>query len=308
MACTVGVLGACNVDLIAYVPRLPTEGETLKGSSFEQGFGGKGANQAVQAQLLGADTIFISKIGDDSYGKQYREKLCSYNINDEFIFTDSTLSTGLAPIAVDEKGNNSIIIIPGANDTLTSDELLKAKDAIKDCKVFVVQLELPLEINQEALKLAHSLGVKTILNTAPAPNKPLPESIYQYVDILCANQPELEMLTQLPASTREEAEIAAKKIISFGASQVLITLGAQGCLLITKSSENIFVEGKKVNAIDTSGAGDSFIGAFAYFYSKGDDLQQSMEKANYVAAQSVTKKGTQSSYSSRENLPKEFFE
>mmetsp|Transcript_6418 Transcript_6418/g.10749 ORF Transcript_6418/g.10749 Transcript_6418/m.10749 type:complete len:117 (+) Transcript_6418:588-938(+) len=116
------------------------------------------------------------------------------------------------------------------------------------------------------------------------------------------------MLTQLPASTREEAEIAAKKIISFGASQVLITLGAQGCLLITKSSENIFVEGKKVNAIDTSGAGDSFIGAFAYFYSKGDDLQQSMEKANYVAAQSVTKKGTQSSYSSRENLPKEFFE
>ena len=206
----------------------------------------------------------------------------------------------------------------------------KAKDAIKNCKVFVVQLELPLEINQEALKLAHSLGVKTILNTAPAPNKPLPESIYQYVDILCANQPELEMLTQLPASTREEAEIAAKKIISFGASQVLITLGAQGCLLITKSSENIFVEGKKVNAIDTSGAGDSFIGAFAYFYSKGisifinqnfilkfkdsnffvkgDDLQQSMEKANYVAAQSVTKKGTQSSYSSRENLPKEFFE
>ena len=130
-----------------------------------------------------------------------------------------------------------------------------------------------MEINEEALELAHSLGVKTILNTAPAPPKPLPERIYKNIDILCANQPELEMLTQLPATSREEAEIAARKIISFGANQVLITLGSQGCLLVDKDNEkSIFVAGEKVNAIDTSGAGDSFLGAFAYFYATSKSI------------------------------------
>uniref|UniRef100_A0A7S4M569 Ribokinase n=1 Tax=Vannella robusta TaxID=1487602 RepID=A0A7S4M569_9EUKA len=305
----VAVVGACNVDLISYVPRLPVEGETLKGTSFEQGFGGKGANQAVQARLLGADTIFISKLGEDSYGKQYRDKLQEYGIKDEFVFSDAKQSTGLAPIAVDSKGNNSIIIIPGANDLLSSEELERSKEAIKNCKVFVAQLELPLAINQEALKLAHSLGVTTILNTAPAPSEPLPEAIYEDIDILCANQPEIEMLTELKASTREEAEKAARKIISLGASQVLLTLGAKGCLLVTKEGEPIYIEGESVDSVvDTSGAGDSFLGAFAYFYSIGNSMEESMKKANYVAAQSVTKNGTQSSYCARDDLPSAFFE
>lgn len=303
------MVGACNVDLVAYVPRLPGAGETLKGSLFEQGFGGKGANQAVQAALLGSkDVVFISKVGYDGFGTQFREKLASYGIPLDFIYVDPKLATGVAPIAVTSDGENSIIIVPGANDELTTAEIDAATEAIGSCKVMLVQLELPLELSWHAMKIAHRQGVRTILNTAPAPSEPLPAEIYKDVSILCANQPEVEMLTGMEAKDTASAEAAARKVIEMGANAVILTLGSNGCLLIEGEGPSTHIPATKVEkVVDTTGAGDSYLGALAHFLALGAELKVAMAKANQVAGMSVQKRGTQSSYPSPADLPVDFF-
>mmetsp|Transcript_676 Transcript_676/g.2397 ORF Transcript_676/g.2397 Transcript_676/m.2397 type:complete len:315 (-) Transcript_676:52-996(-) len=306
---SVCVVGACNVDLIAYVPRLPAAGETLKGTLFEQGFGGKGANQAVQAALLGSkDVVFISKVGCDGFGSQFREKLASYGIPLDYVSVHPSLATGVAPIAVTKDGENSIIIVPGANDELTVADIDEAKDAIGKCKVMLVQLELPLELSWHAMKVAHAQGVQTILNTAPAPSSPLPEEIYEHVSVLCANQPEVEMLTGMEAKDTASAEAAARKVIEMGANSVILTLGSNGCMLIEGDGKAVHIPATKVEkVVDTTGAGDSYLGALSHFLALAAPVKAAMAKANAVAGMSVQKRGTQSSYPSASDLSDDFF-
>ena len=299
------VVGACNLDLISYVPRLPSMGETLHGTRFHMGFGGKGANQAVMTAKLGGDVTMVTKLGQDVFGENTLKNFESWGVNTKHVhFTDQAFS-GVAPIAVDAEGNNSIVIVTGANDLLTDEEIEAARPDIAAAPIMVCQLEIPLAINLAALRIARQEGVKTIFNPAPA-RPELPEELYQLSDIFCPNESETELLTGMPVETLEEAETAARVLIQRGAGTVILTLGERGSLLVTESiTEHVAVE--SVKALDTTGAGDAFVGSLAYFLALGKPLIEALERANRIAAISVQSSGTQTSFPVAKDLPPELF-
>jgi len=300
------VVGACNLDLISYVPRLPALGETLHGTRFHMGFGGKGANQAVMAAKLGGDVTMITKLGQDVFGENTLKNFQAWGVNTKHVhFTDQAFS-GVAPIAVDPEGHNSIIIVTGANDLLTEEELEAACAEIAAAQIMVCQLEIPMEINLKALQIAREEGVRTIFNPAPA-RPQLPEELYRLSDIFCPNETETELLTGMPVGTLEEAETAARVLLERGAGTVILTLGERGSLLVTKETRE-FVPVDKVKAIDTTGAGDAFVGSLAYFLAQGKPLMEAMQRANRIAAVSVQASGTQTSFPEAKHLPSELFE
>jgi len=301
------VTGSSNYDLIAYTDRLPQLGETIHGNKFEMGFGGKGANQAVAAGKLGADVTMITKLGEDVFGKQTIENFKNCGINTDYVYFTDKASSGVAPISVDKNGNNSIIVVAGANNLITKDEVEAARQSVAESKLLICQMEIPLEITIKALQMAKEEGVTTIFNPAPAPAEGLPEEIYKLTDIFCPNETEAELLTNMPVATNEEAIEAGRALIDKGAGKVLMTLGERGCLLITKDSAQ-HIPTNTVKAIDTTGAGDCFIGSFSYFLAAGFSELDAIKKANHVAAISVCNPGTQKSYPMAANLPKELFE
>ncbi|MFQ5444726.1 MAG: ribokinase, partial [Nitrospinales bacterium] len=250
------VVGACNLDLISYVPRLPRMGETLRGDRFHMGFGGKGANQAIMAAKLGGDVTMVTKLGRDIFGENTLNNFKSWGVSAQHVhFTDKAFS-GVAPIAVDTEGNNSIIIVTGANDLLTTTEVEAARPAIASSSILVCQLEIPLDINLTALQIAREEGVKTIFNPAPALSD-IPEEFYHLSDIFCPNETETELLTGMSVESMEDTENAAKVLIERGAASVIITLGERGSLLVTgATTEHVPVD--PVKALDTTGAGDAF--------------------------------------------------
>ncbi len=300
------VVGACMLDLISYVPRLPSIGETLHGTRFHMGFGGKGANQAVMAAKLGGEVAMVTKLGQDVFGENTLKNFQSWGIDTRHVhFTDQAFS-GVAPIAVNPEGHNSIIIVGGANDRLTEDDIEAARPDIAAAQIVVCQLEIPLEITLAALRIARQEGVKTIFNPAPArPN--LPEELYQLSDIFCPNESETQLLTDMPVGTLEEAEDAARILMERGAGTVILTLGERGSLLVTdNTSERVPVE--RVNALDTTGAGDAFVGSLAYFLAFGKSLTEAIQRANRIAAISVLSSGTQTSFPEAKDLPSEIFD
>ncbi|MCP4405218.1 MAG: ribokinase [bacterium] len=300
------VVGACMLDLISYVPRLPSIGETLHGTRFHMGFGGKGANQAVMAAKLGGEVAMVTKLGQDVFGENTLKNFQSWGIDTRHVhFTDQAFS-GVAPIAVNPAGHNSIIIVGGANDRLTEDDIEAARPDIAAAQIVVCQLEIPLEITLAALRVARQEGVKTIFNPAPArPN--LPEELYQLSDIFCPNESETQLLTDMPVGTLEEAEDAARILMERGAGTVILTLGERGSLLVTdNTSERVPVE--RVNALDTTGAGDAFVGSLAYFLAFGKSLTEAIQRANRIAAISVLSSGTQTSFPEAKDLPSEIFD
>lgn len=299
------VVGASNMDLISYVPRLPVVGETLHGDDFQMGYGGKGANQAVMAAKLGADVTFIGKVGDDIFGRGMIENLEKSGVKTHHIHTTKDALSGVAPIAVDADGRNSIIIITGANDLLTEDEIKLAKDTISGSSIVLCQLEIPIEITLAALQIAKSENVTTILNPAPG-HEDLPEEFYALSDIVCPNESEAELLTGIPVDSLSSAREAAQWLIDRGSPNVLITLGDRGCLLVDENSTEHF-PAEEVVAIDTTGAGDAFVGSLAFFLSKGKSLRESITRANKIAGISVQRKGTQTSFPSASELPIEIF-
>ena len=297
------VVGACNLDLISYVPRLPSMGETLHGSRFHMGFGGKGANQAVMAAKLGGDVTMVTKLGQDVFGENTLKNFKSWGVNTQHIhFTDQAFS-GVAPIAVDTEGHNSIIIVTGANDLLSEEEVAAARSAIAASSILVCQLEIPLDINLAALRIARQEGLKTIFNPAPALSE-LPQEIYELSDIFCPNETETELLTGMSVETQPEAENAAKVLIERGAASVILTLGERGSLLVTDEA-TAHVPVKSVKALDTTGAGDAFVGSLAYFLAAGKSLPDSIKRANEIAAISVQSSGTQTSFPVAGDLPAE---
>jgi len=300
------VVGACNLDLISYVPRLPSMGETLHGSRFHMGFGGKGANQAIMAAKMGGAVTMVSKLGQDVFGENTLKNFKSWGVNTQHVhFTDQAFS-GVAPIAVDPEGHNSIIIVTGANDLLTGAEVEAARSAIASSSILVCQLEIPLDTSLAALRIAREEGVKTIFNPAPALSE-IPAEIYHLSDIFCPNETETELLTGMSVDSVEEAEIAAKVLIDRGAAAVILTLGKRGSLLVTGTTiEHVPVE--PVKALDTTGAGDAFVGSLAFFLAAGKSLSDAIERANRIAAISVQSSGTQTSFPEAKDLPRKLRE
>jgi ribokinase len=293
------VVGASNLDLISYVPRLPRMGETLHGTRFHMGYGGKGANQAVMAAKLGGHVAMVTKLGQDIFGENTLKNFQSWGVDTQHVlFTDQAFS-GVAPIAVDPDGHNAIIIVTGANDLLTLDEIEAARATIAAAQILVCQLEIPVEITLAALRIARQEGVTTIFNPAPA-RPSLPDELYQLSDIFCPN--ESELLTDLPVNSQEEAETAARVLLERGAGTVILTLGERGSLLVT-ADESVHVPATPVKALDTTGAGDAFVGSLAYFLADNKPLTEAMRRANHIAAISVQSSGTQTSFPEAADLP-----
>jgi ribokinase len=297
------VLGASNLDLISYVPRLPRVGETLHGTRFHMGFGGKGANQAVMAAKLGGDVAMITKLGRDIFGENTFKNFRAWGIDTRYVLFTDQASSGVAPIAVDAAGHNAIIIVTGANDLLTPEEVKEARPLIAAAQVLVCQLEIPLDTTLAALRIARQEGVTTILNPAPA-RPELPQEVYQLSNFFCPNESETELLTGQPVGTQEQAESAARALLARGAGRVVLTLGERGSLLVTRE-EVVHIPAVTVKAVDTTGAGDAFVGSLAFFLAAGKSVPEAMRRANHIAAVSVQSEGTQSSFPAAGDLPRE---
>jgi ribokinase len=298
---TICVVGACNIDLISYVPRLPSLGDTLHGTRFHMGFGGKGANQAVMAAKLGSRVTMVSKLGRDVFGRNTLENFKRRQVNTAHLHLTDQAFSGVAPICVDSDGNNSIVIVTGANDLLTLEEIEASRQAIRQSGILICQLEVPLEISLAALRIAREEGVTTLFNPAPA-RPDLPEELYTLSDIFCPNETETELLTGCPVSTLAEAEAAAQILLDRGTGTVILTLGERGSLLVTRTKTE-HVSAPTVSAVDTTGAGDAFVGSLASFLASDVPLVRAMEAANNVAAVSVQSQGTQTSFPDASALP-----
>lgn len=291
------IVGSSNIDLTSRVPHLPKLGETLIGHSFYFGFGGKGANQAVMAAKLGARVMMVTKLGRDLFGESVLRNYREEGIDTTYILFDAMRSSGVAPIFVDDEAHNFLVIVPGANQGLSPADVQCARDGILAADILVCQLEVPVETTLEAFRIAKSGRVRTILN--PAPAVPLPDELLRLTDICAPNEVETEMLTGLPVGTLDEAEAAARMLLTRGPQAVILTLGARGALVVT-SDQVMHIAALKVEAVDPTGAGDAFIGSLAVFLGEGLSLDCAVHRANAIAALSVTRIGAQVSFPRRD--------
>ena len=300
MSKSVLVMGSFVADLAFRAARLPAWGETLMGSSFALGPGGKGSNQAVACARAGAKTQFFSRLGDDAFGKIARELWASDGIDASLVGTCST-ATGAATIMIDQaRGENAIIVVPGACFTLTPAEVDAAAETIRSAGVFLTQLELPLDTVARGLQIARDAGVPTILN--PAPATALPESIYQHVDYITPNETETAILTGVTVTDIASAEKAADAFLARGVRNAIITLGAQGVFV---KNAAIKAHVPAVNAgkvLETTGAGDAFNGGFAVALSEGMGLVEAARFGCATAGISVTRAGTAPSMPTRAEI------
>ncbi|MCK6577793.1 MAG: ribokinase [Anaerolineae bacterium] len=292
------MVGSSNIDLVAYAPHLPAPGETLHGSRFSMGFGGKGANQAVMAAKLGAEVTVITKLGRDIYGDMTLANYRSVGVSTEAVLFDDTNASGVALIVVNsETGQNNIVIVGGANDMLSADDVQRSAPVFKSADAVMCQLETPIDATLEAFRIARAAGVITLLN--PAPAAALPEDLLALTDWLIPNEIEAEMLTGGAVRTRDQAITAAQALQSSGPKNVIITLGERGALLVLAGGSVTQVAVEPVKAVDTTGAGDSFVGSFAYLLAAGFSPTAAARNACAIAARSVLKPGTQSSFPAR---------
>jgi ribokinase len=294
------VVGSTMVDLVTYVERMPEEGETIEAPRFEMGFGGKGANQAVAAALLGAEVSFVTRIGDDLFGPATRKNLERYGIDTSHVEVAPGASSGVAPIFVDLASRNSILIVKGANALLLPSDVDRAADLIRASDLVVMQLEIGLETVYHTIDLCAGLGAPVLLNPAPA-NLSLDLARISPVFILAPNETELSTLTGMPAADPAQAAAAARSLLAAGIRRVLVTLGDKGSLLVSDEGE-FFAPAHKVASVDTTGAGDAFIGCFAVTYLETRDIGEAMRIANRYAALSTMKNGTQKSFPDRKSF------
>jgi ribokinase len=288
----VAVVGSSNMDLVVKSQRIPAVGETILGGDFIMAPGGKGANQAVAAAKLGAEVYFIAKLGDDIFGSTSLGNFKKEGVNTKYVLQTQEAPSGVALIMVDERGNNSIVVAPGANNRLSPDDVKKAESDIASCGALVAQLEVPLETIEFAARLANDSSVPFVLD--PAPARELGPELLKMVDVLTPNETEAQILTGIEVKDETSARAAAKDLLQQGVKAVLLTMGVQGFLLQTGDEEH-FVSAKKVRAVDATAAGDAFAGALAYNMAQGRSLSEAASFANYVAALSVTKMGAQPS-------------
>ncbi len=295
------VVGSSNTDLVARTPRMPIFGETLHGHSFHIGFGGKGANQAVMAARLGGQVTMVTKLGRDTFGETTLANYRAQGIDTTYVLFDDQAASGVALILVDEKnGQNAIVIANGANAGLTPADARSAGGAITSAQVLICQLETPLDVSVEAFRIAKTAGVPTVFN--PAPAAPLTPELLALTDILIPNEVEAGMLVSGSVETNDQALEAARNLQQQGPKTVIITLGSRGALVVDHDAAPEFVTAEKVQAVDTTGAGDAFVGSFAYLLGSGRSMVEAARRASRIATRSVLKPGTQSSFPWRKDV------
>ncbi|MDO5641390.1 MAG: ribokinase [Paracoccus sp. (in: a-proteobacteria)] len=296
----IGVVGSNMIDLVTFTQRMPGPGETIEAPDFMMGFGGKGANQAVAAARLGSAVTMVTCVGDDMFGQSQRRNLADNGIDTTHVHVIANRSSGVAPIFVEPSGENSILIIKGANAALGPAHVDQAADALAGCDAILMQLEVPVEVNYHTIAWAAARGITTILNPAPA-SADLDVSKLAGLSYFCPNETELATLTGMPTRTEDQIIAAARHLIGQGIGQVVVTLGARGARLVTADKVDEIAP-VRVTPVDTTGAGDAFIGSFAHFLGTGMPAAQALRQAARYAASSITRKGTQASYLSAEEF------
>ena len=283
------VIGSSNIDQFSYVNKFPQEGETVIGESFKTGFGGKGANQAVMAGILGSDVYIISCLGNDIFAESTIDNFKKNKVNTEYI-QRADVSSGVAPIWVDAEGENKIVVIPGANNEIIGEEAINSIKKITNVSYVVGQAEIPMKVNYEVFEYSKRNNISTIFN--PAPGMKLDDKFLDAVDWLIPNENEFEIISGLKLSKENILEFSSKIF-----SNLIVTLGKQGAFLV-EDNKIIEFEAPSVKVADTTGAGDAFVGAYVHGMSKNLAPKESIKLAIEKASSSVQRKGTQSSYSS----------
>jgi ribokinase len=289
------VVGSANIDLTTVTDAFPRAGETIFGREFHLGFGGKGANQAVAAALCGARVSMVARVGDDLFGPATIQNFRDRGVDTSHVTITPGVSSGVAPIFVDSAGQNRILVVKGANDRLVPADIDRAADLLRSADCVVLQLEVPVETVYYTLRFTRRHGIRSILN--PAPGQALHFAEFANADYLIPNETEAEALTGTPVVDLEGAKACARTLVERGLRGVIITLGENGALC---GGEH--VPAHPVKPVDTTGAGDAFIGAFATFLASGDTEAEAIRKANVYAALSTLAIGTQSSFVTRERF------
>lgn len=298
---TVAIFGSINMDVIAYLDRLPKPGETLHGSGYKMGLGGKGANQAAAARKLGSEVRFIGRTGADSFGDAARAELTSYDVDLTHIRRDEGSATGIAIIKVGEGGQNMITVIAGANGAVDQSDAKAAKADLEQARVLLLQLEVPLAGALAAAKIVRGKGGTVILDPAPAPKEPFSAEIVAAVDVVTPNESETAGLLGWQPATPDDALRAARELKAKGFRTALVKLGAKG-VAFSGPTEEGFVPPFKVTAIDTVAAGDSFNGGLAVALDEGKSLAEAVRFAAAAGALSTTKKGASAAAPTRAEI------
>lgn len=298
---SVAVFGSINMDVIAYLDRLPRPGETLHGSGYKMGLGGKGANQAVAARKLGNKVVFIGRTGADSFGDAARAELTSYNVDLSHIRRDEASATGIAIIKVGEGGQNMISVIAGANAAVDAGDAEAAERDLANCRVLLLQLEVPLQASLAAAKIIRAHKGTVILDPAPAPQQPLPPDVIAGIDIITPNESETAGLLGWHPTTPDDGLRAARELCAKGFRAALVKLGAKGVAFASAEGQG-FVPPFKIEAIDTVAAGDSFNGGLASALDDGKPLGQAVRFAATCGALSTTKKGASAAAPTRDEV------
>ena len=293
------VVGSSNTDMVIKTYNFPAPGETILGGRFLMNAGGKGANQAVAAARLGGVVTFVGKIGADIFGKQAVQQLEDEGINVDFVAVDHRNPSGVAMITVDRKGENSIVVAPGSNGTLSPEDFNMALPELPDAEFVLMQLEIPIPTVEYIARIASQKQKKVILN--PAPAAALSDELLQNLYIITPNETEAELLTQIKVSDEQSALKAAEALHEKGVEIVIITMGAAGAFLLINGKSEL-IKASKVEAHDTTAAGDTFNGALVVALSEGKTIRESIAFANKAAAISVTRIGAQSSIPFRNEI------
>jgi ribokinase len=299
----IAVVGSANIDLTTFTDQFPKPGETIFGQKFDLGFGGKGANQAIAARLCGADVFMVARVGSDLFGPATIENFKKHGIDTTHVKAVEGLSSGVAPIFVESNGQNRILVVKGANDALKAADVDAAAAMLKTADCIVLQFEIPLETVYYAVAFARKHGIRCIVN--PAPGQPVELRALTDVDYFIPNESEAQSVTGIAVRNVEDAKRSAEKLVAGGMRRVIITLGANGSLLAGQGV-SAHVAPFAVNSVDSSGAGDAFIGSFAVFLAEGVPEQEAVRRANLYAGLSTTGIGTQKSFYDRARFDDEW--
>jgi ribokinase len=299
----IAIVGSANIDLTTFAERFPKPGETIFGQNFNLGFGGKGANQAVAARLCGADVYMVARVGSDLFGPATIENFRKQGIDVTHVKQVEGLSSGVAPIFVEPSGQNRILVVKGANDAMKPADVDAAADMLKSVDCIVLQFEIPLETVYYTVAFARQHGIRCILN--PAPAQAVDMAALRDLDYFVPNEHEAETIIGVPVKTVEDARQCAEKLVAAGIRRVIITLGANGAFLASREGGG-HVAPFTVHCIDSTGAGDAFIGSFAVFLGEGVPEKEAVRRANLYAALSTTGIGTQKSFYDRPRFDAEW--
>lgn len=299
----IAVVGSANVDLTTFYDSFPKLGETVFGKRFDLGFGGKGANQAVAARLCGANVAMVAKVGSDLFGPATIKNFQSLGIDASCVRIADGVSSGVAPIFVDSHGENRIFVVKGANDLLAPEDVDAAAPLLRKANAIVLQFEIPLRTVYYAAQFANSNGIRCVVN--PAPAQPVDFAELRGVDYFIPNESEAEAITGRPVHTAGDARDCARYLLDQGMRRVIITRGERGCALVSNECTE-HLPSFEVPSVDTTGAGDAFIGSFAVFVGEGLPEKEAVRRASLYAALSTTKVGTQKSFWVRGDFEKEW--